>query len=277
MLAFFLLYLLGCSLHLGLKRALVFGAAGYLMAWLSEFSSIHTGIPFGSYYYVEHTLDQELWVMGVPLMDSMSFVFLAYASYTMALAVLSPVLLRRGTVYILETRRIRESLAARVLGAVFFVYLDIIIDPVALRGERWFLGRIYGYPEEGVYFGVPISNFVGWLVVGFLLIYVLQKTDALFHAKGVKDRAGYKYPWRYMPGPVLYLSVLAFNLSVTFHIGEYALGWAGVFIVLLPAALVYFIIRNGAGSTEDALKEHLRDFPRAVAPGSHGAGISGVK
>ena len=39
----------------------------------------------GHYYYIETTKGKELWVMGVPFMDSMSFVFLAWASYSMAL------------------------------------------------------------------------------------------------------------------------------------------------------------------------------------------------
>src|SRR5512143_2134124 len=93
---FLLAYLLGCSLHLGVKRAVLFCIAGYLIAWLSEYSSIHNGIPYGYYYYVERTKGRELWVMGVPFMDSLSYVFLAYASYCMALLVSSPFLFSRG-------------------------------------------------------------------------------------------------------------------------------------------------------------------------------------
>ncbi|MCC6347417.1 MAG: carotenoid biosynthesis protein, partial [Nitrospirales bacterium] len=50
---FLLVYLVGCSLHLGLKRALLFCTAGYLIAWASEYSSIHNGIPYGHYYYLD--------------------------------------------------------------------------------------------------------------------------------------------------------------------------------------------------------------------------------
>ena len=35
-------------------------------------------------------MDQELWVAGVPFMDSLSYVFLAYASYSLALVALTP-------------------------------------------------------------------------------------------------------------------------------------------------------------------------------------------
>ncbi len=44
--------------------------------------------------------------------------------------------------------------------------LDVVIDPLAVRGDRWFLGRVFDYPSGGVYFGVPLSNFAGWLLVG---------------------------------------------------------------------------------------------------------------
>lgn len=266
---FLAVYVTGCSLHLGLKRALLFGVAGSAMAWLSELSSIHNGFPYGHYYYLDGTRGKEIWVLGVPLMDSISYVFLAYASYSLALLVFSPLLRSRWMVYILETKKIRDSLQVRILGALLLVYLDIIIDPVALRGDRWFLGRIYGYPEQGIYFGVPLSNFLGWFAVGFSMIYALQKIDRFLRRKGAPDLVGYKYPWRFLIGPVLYFGVLIFNLSVTFFIGEHMLGWTGIFIVLLPAFLMYAIVRGNISksSVETAVAEHYRDFPQAMAGG----------
>jgi uncharacterized membrane protein len=263
---FLLVYLLGCTMHLGLKRALLFCVAGYLIAWLSEYSSIHNGIPYGYYYYIDHTKDKELWVAGVPFMDSLSYVFLAYASYSTAMMVVSPAVSRKGMFYLLETKKIRRSLYTTILGALFFVYLDIIIDPVALLGDKWFLGKIYGYPERGVYFGIPISNFIGWFITGSVMIYVLQKIDEYLGTR--TDVVGYNYPWRYLIGPALYIGVLLFNLSITFYIGEYALGWTGIFIVALPSVLLCSIMRHKlfSGRQDDAVKAHLNDFPQSVIP-----------
>jgi uncharacterized membrane protein len=263
---FLLIYLLGCSVHLGIKRALFFCITGYLIAWLSEYSSIHNGIPYGFYYYIEQTKGEELWVLGVPFFDSLSYVFLAYSSYSMALMIIAPVLRTRGIIYFLETKKIRNSIYATILGAIFFVYLDIIIDPVALLGDRWFLGQIYGYPQKGIYFGIPISNFIGWFVVGFLMIYILQKIDSHLHK--VSDWSGYRYPWRYIIGPGLYLGVIIFNLAVTFYIREDNLGWVDIFIILLPSFLIYSImkLKFSHKNLDGALKAHLSDFPRAVIP-----------
>ncbi len=265
---FLLIYLAGCSLHLGVKRAVLFCVTGYLIAWVSEYSSIHNGFPYGFYYYIEHTKGKELWVLGVPFMDSLSYVFLAYASYATALWVTSPAIVKGKTIYLLETKGIRNSFSTRLLGAVFFVCLDLIIDPVALRGDRWFLGRIYGYPEEGVYFGIPLSNFLGWFAVGFLMISSLQGIDSLLHGK--KDYIGYRFPWRHTVGPALYFGVMAFNLSVTFFIREYTLGLVGLFIVLLLIVFVCSTVKTKLSASHDAdpARAHLSDFPEAVIPGS---------
>ncbi len=264
--AFLLAYFFACSLHLGLKRALLFAVVGYLIAWLSEVSSIHNGIPYGLYYYTESTRGRELWVAGVPFMDSMSFVFLSYASYSIALAVVSPAVIRRG-VYVLENMKIRRSLKVRILGAFFFMYLDVIIDPVALKGNRWFLGQIYGYPDGGSYFGIPISNFVGWFVVGFFLIYALQLLDMWLHKSSVRDWFGKGITWRYLLGPALYVSIVIFNLTVTYLIDELNIFWSGVFVAALPLVLAASVILGRSTmASEQAVAAHRADFPQAVVP-----------
>ena len=83
-------YLLIAIWHLGAGRALAFLVLGYLISWAAEFCSINFGFPFGEYLYIPATLDREIWVAGVPFMDSLSYVFLAYASYSLALVALTP-------------------------------------------------------------------------------------------------------------------------------------------------------------------------------------------
>lgn len=216
-------YLVMATWDIGLGRALVFLALGYLIAWAAEFSSIHTGFPFGLYIYIPATVDRELWVFGVPFMDSLSYVFLAYAGYATARLALGG--LRPGP-------ELERSWGLTLLAATFIMTLDIIIDPVALRGYRWFLGQIYGYPEPGVYFGIPLSNFAGWWLMGAILSRLLQTLAALLPSRPPWNLGQRHYQWQPLLGPALYVGIVAFNLTVTFAIGEAMLGWTGVFISL---------------------------------------------
>ena len=217
--------------HVGLGPTLAFLVSGYLVAWAMEFSSIHTGFPFGLYIYIPATLDRELWVAGVPFMDSLSYVFLAYASFTMALLALGRGRWQTPGGYALEDEpSLWRSWRTTVLAAALMMTLDVVIDPVALRGYRWFLGQIYGYPEYGVYFGVPLSNFAGWFLVAFLMVRLLQTLITRTSAFQCWDLGRRPLPYQAFLGPGLYLGILAFNLAVTFYIGEYTLGWAGIFL-----------------------------------------------
>src|SRR5580704_10144867 len=74
----------------GWRTTALFTALTYAVALACEWSSVHNGFPFGLYHYIEATRGREIWIAGVPFMDSLSFTFLSFASYTLALLVSSP-------------------------------------------------------------------------------------------------------------------------------------------------------------------------------------------
>ena len=227
--AFLLLYLIAAVADLGWRRTVLFTAVGWSVAFTAESLSIRVGIPFGLYHYLPTTADRELWIAGVPFMDSLSFVFLAYASWTLACLALLP-LSGEGKRWRALSFPAHGRFAAPVLllTVVLFVLIDIVVDPVALRGDRWFLGQIFYYPEPGAYFGVPLSNFVGWGVVGctIMTLYALLER----RIKGGPPGWASGLPLRPLYGPALYYLVLAFTLTVTWMIGEYTLLLVGLFI-----------------------------------------------
>ncbi len=225
-------YLVIAVWHLRAGRALAFLVLGYLISWAAEFCSINFGFPFGEYLYIPATLDREIWVAGVPFMDSLSYVFLAYASYSLALLALTPGDWEGRGFFLRGETAVLESWRPLILGAVLMVTLDIVIDPLALRGYLWFLGQIYGYPEPGVYFGITLSNFGGWFLVALGLIRVLQLVITRLPASPWWDWGRWRFPSQALLGPALYLGILGFNLAMTFFIGETCLGWVGIFIYL---------------------------------------------
>lgn len=264
--AFLAVYLVAAVTHLGWRKTALFTVVGYLIAFISEFSSINTGIPYGWYYYIDTTSHRELWIAGVPFFDSLSYVFLSYCSYTAALLTVSPVKASRRDLITLETRSMRGSFGVLLLASLYQVFLDIIIDPVALQGSRWFLGQIYGYREAGVHFGVPLSNYAGWFAVSMLLMFALQRIDASGPKTAEKPAGVANLPFRSLLGPILYLSVLVFNLAVTVSIGEYLMAVTGVFIFTLPIAInTVLLARRVNRYTNSELDEHLRDYPYSAA------------
>lgn len=212
---FLFVYVIAATKHLGFLKSLIFLVLGYWVAWGSEFSSVHTGFPYGLYRYINTTAQKELWVMGVPFMDSLSYVFLSYASFATARVMLGCFCRnRKGSLVFIRQRRFPVIFV--MFGSFLFTFLDVIIDPIALRGDRWFLGKIYEYPHGGAYFGVPISNFVGWFAVGVVLVGILTllDTDDIVEVKGVGKIVSL------FLGPALYMGILSFNLVITAIVAE---------------------------------------------------------
>lgn len=263
---FLTVYLIASTLQFGLKRTVSFMVVGYWLVFLAEYSSTRTGFPFGWYYYIDTTRHQELWISNVPFMDSLSFIFLAYASYLTALLLCAPLWRSRRDLQIVDTKALRRSPAVLVLAVMFFVLIDIVIDPVALRGSRWFLGQIYGYPEEGVYFGVPLANFGGWALVGTVLVTLHRLIDGVFR-KGPQRQADWGVRWvpyRGLFGPLLYLGTYGFNVYMTFKIGEYLLGLVGLFLLMPVSVLACTqVVRAANRATRADLERHCQDFPHS--------------
>ena len=235
---------------LGWPRTGVFLAAGWITAFVCEFSSTRIGVPFGFYYYTGSTAGQELYIADVPFMDSLSFTFLLFASYCMALVFLLPSFAQQRThgLQLVLDPEIRTAWPALLLTAAFLMFIDVIIDPVALRGDRWFLGLIYGYPEPGLYFGIPLMNFVGWAVVGLIALSTYFAIDRRLPPLAADTTA----TGNLFLGCGLYYGVLTFNLAITFWIGEPLLGLVGVMIYLPVTMLLILRLLNrlpGTGSS----------------------------
>lgn len=220
---------------LGARRAAALTGIVWAVAFAAEWTSTRVGFPFGPYVYAEATRGQELFISNVPFMDSLSFTFLAWASYALALSLIRARGGRagRGDAVPLDRRTAPRTLA---LATACFVLIDVIIDPLAVRGDRWFLGKIFEYPHGGAYFGVPLSNFGGWAAVGGLGFALYAALDRRWEARGrpLPARAAAALSW----GAALWFGVAAFNLLITFGIGEVPLGLAGLTIVGTLAALL---------------------------------------
>ena len=125
--------------------ALLFAVAGFL----TEILGVHTGFPFGHYVYTD-ALGPSLF--GVPLAISCAWVTLLVWS--------------RDVAWRATARRWKATLC----GAALMTAADLLIDPVATR--------VLGYwrwTQGGIFFGVPLVNFLGWFAVSAVLLATVGK------------------------------------------------------------------------------------------------------
>ena len=200
-----LAFLILATAERGAPRAAIWLVTGTALAWLSEASSIRTGFPYGLYSYHSQQFVGELQLGGVPLFASVSISCLTYFGFSAARALLDAPF---------------DSARVLWLAALLVMWLDVVMDPVTLAGRHWYLGDLYHYAADGIHFGVPLSNYAGWFLTAFAIVFVNQRLGAALE-RSVPPRA-YALPYRdllgiasqsgtyvYMLGAATYLALFA--------------------------------------------------------------------
>jgi putative membrane protein len=111
---------------------------------------------------------------------------------------------------------------------------------------------------------VPLYNYWGWLLTSLFLVGSFQLIDARRLADPPKGVCN--LPFRSLLGPVLYLSVLVFNLGMTLWIGESFQALEGILMYTLTVLIVVILaLRRVNRYAKDELGEHMRDYPWSPA------------
>jgi uncharacterized membrane protein len=140
-----------------LRDMLVFTAICLVVSNAFENLSILTGFPFGHYHY---SADLGLKLFLVPVLIGLAYLGMGYLSWTLARVILDGRRPRRG-----------RTVAVPIIASFIMVSWDLTFDPLAST-----LGRSWIWHDGGAYFGVPISNFLGW----YLTVYVFFQLFALY-------------------------------------------------------------------------------------------------
>jgi putative membrane protein len=216
---FFVCFLFFSLKQLKARGTLLYLILSYFVAYASEWSATRNGFPFGMYVYLDETRTRELWLSNIPFWDSLSFVFLSYFSWNAASSIIgkqkpAEALFRMDTA---------------ILGGLLMMLLDVVIDPLTVLGDRWFLGKIYYYPDGGTYFGVTISNFLGWWFVGTITILFAQRIfrwgEGFLGPLQALTRLEHWGIWG------VYAGVMLFNLMMTAWIQEWPLFATSLLVV----------------------------------------------
>lgn len=155
-------------------------------AWLVEYIGHTTGFPFGAYAYTERLQPQ---IGGVPLLIPLAWLMMLPPSWAVA------------------GRRAQGRLAFLVVSALAFTAWDLFLDPQMVGWNLWM------WTPPGGYFGIPWTNFAGWLVVSALITVLAsvlaplrelpaRPLIAIYALSGALEVIGLLFFWG-LPGPAL--------------------------------------------------------------------------
>lgn len=144
--------LLDAARHYHLRGILVFAGLCILVGNLIENLGVATGFPFGRYYFV-NLMGPKLF--HVPVLLGLAYIGMAYVSWMLSRAILGPTY---------DSPAGLRLLRVPLLAAVIMTAWDLAQDPVwstVLHGWVW--------RDAGPWFGVPVSNYLGWLATDFTI------------------------------------------------------------------------------------------------------------
>ena len=123
-----------------------------LFTYAIEFVGLMTGWPYGEFSYL---VDLGPMIAGVPVGLPVFYLPLVFDAYLLALLVLGG-------------RPRRVVLVPVTIATVLLI--DLVLDPGAVAIGFW------AYSVEGAYYGIPVSNYAGWLLSGTVVVLLVDLT-----------------------------------------------------------------------------------------------------
>jgi uncharacterized membrane protein len=181
------------------RGILIFFAICLVVGNIFENVGVRTGFPFGSYYFAD-LMGPKLF--AVPIQLGLAYLGMAYLSWTLARVIL-------GNMRSPVTRS--RVVTLPLIAAFIMVAWDFSQDPVWSTVLHLWIWR-----RGGAYFGVPVSNFLGW----YLTVYVFYQLFGLY-LRGQSTNP--------VPVPSSY-----WNVAILF----YAVSAAGNILLVIPRPIV---------------------------------------
>jgi uncharacterized membrane protein len=165
-----------------------------------ENTSILTGFPFGHYHYTDG-LGPKLFL--VPLLIGPAYFATGYLAWALSTVLIGEV--RRGSAAF-------TTFAVPFIASFLMVMWDLCLDPTAST-----IRHIWIWEQGGGYFGVPLSNYLGW----FFTVYVFLQLFALFlrlRQAGLAEKRS--LPRSYYAQAVVMYTVIGLTFVLNYVVGN---------------------------------------------------------
>jgi uncharacterized membrane protein len=190
------------------RGILAFFAICLVVGNIFENVGVRTGFPFGHYYFTD-LMGPKLFV--VPIQLGLAYLGMAYLSWTLARLILG------GMRNPMNGSRV---VTLPLVAAFIMVAWDFSQDPVWST-----ILHLWIWQQGGAYFGVPVSNFLGW----YLTVYVFYQFFALYLCGRSSNPSAFNSSY--------------WNLAVLF----YAVSAAGNILLVIPRSGVS-VVSDSAGT-----------------------------
>lgn len=127
---------------LGLKKAVIFLIILSFYALFIETFAIITGFPYSSFQYT----------------NLIGFKLFGYTPYTVPFAYV-PIFVG---CFFLAINSFQNKWKIIVASTLMVLIADLVLDPAAVAMNFWI------YESPGIFYGVPLMNFLGWILSGFI-------------------------------------------------------------------------------------------------------------
>jgi putative membrane protein len=166
----------------GMRRTLLAAVMIMLFTLAAEILGSRTGFPFGTYEYTTRLQPQ---IGHVPVLIPLAWFMMAPAAWAVASGFRT-----RPWLFIL-------------MSALALTAWDLLLDPQMVAWDLWH------WAEAGLYFGIPLTNYAGWLLVSALLTWLIRPSPlplfpllVVYTITWFLETFGLAFFWG-MPGPAL--------------------------------------------------------------------------
>ncbi len=146
----------------GIRNALVFLILVLFVSFGLEFIGTNLANDFNGYYKYSEYLG--LQIFGVPLLVILMWVSIIYVSHQVSEHITN----FRFTGTTTFVQKFWISAWCALLTSLIVVSWDFALEPLARELGWW------EWLVEGEYFGVPLQNFVGWIVISFSAVFIYK-------------------------------------------------------------------------------------------------------
>jgi putative membrane protein len=218
-----------CSMYLfwsiGNKKAIVFLIIALSVSFLLELIGVTAGYPLGITYSYDKSFSP-FNVFGLPVIVPINWAIINILGYSIVTSMLT---LSGRNKPNANSKKISLVLLI-ILDALVVTSMDVILDPLRVAQGSW------TWLEGGPFYGVPISNYIGWFVVASISIGVFR----IIEYKKPGEEKILKGTMSAMP-PIIYMLIVGYLAISAVDIGMLDVALIGV-LSAFPAPVANIIL-----------------------------------